>query len=372
MEIQSKKSSWWSTIKNSYLRSYDFKKFYKNFDKKKINKDLNETIELFIESKSYNWSSKYWKKMMIDHLKIISSYTFEKSEDILARNYFTFTYFNNSLIENACKNIQNNDIDVKLNLFKKHKNFSFEESLNHNILLFLIYENIKNRNVFRYFKDIKIKKFNLIGNKPTIKIGEDEISQDDLNSLLEYEKIEKIIQKIKNKRNIFLEVGSGAGRTSQTILAIEKKIKYVIADIPPAINVSKKNITQLYPEKKISNAFDINNQSDLINKIAENDVTYIFPHQIELFPEKFFDISIAIDCLHEMEEKIVKRYISNFENKSLSLYFKVWEYAALPNSFYKYYSAHSKKDYFIKDNWREVFKEKCIFPSNYYQLGYIF
>ena len=73
-----------------------------------------------------------------------------------------------------------------------------------------------------------------------------------------------------------------------------------------------------------------------------------------------------------MEEKIVKRYISNFENKSLSLYFKVWEYAALPNSFYKYYSAHSKKDYFIKDNWREVFKEKCIFPSNYYQLGYIF
>ena len=109
-----------------------------------------------------------------------------------------------------------------------------------------------------------------------------------------------------------------------------------------------------------------------MSAIDKNDVIYIFPHQIEIIPKKFFDISIAIDCLHEMEEKIVKRYMSNFEEKSTSLYFKVWENAALPNSFYKYYSVHNKKDYFIQDKWKEIFKEKCIFPSNYYQFGYIF
>ena len=31
-----------------------------------------------------------------------------------------------------------------------------------------------------------------------------------------------------------------------------------------------------------------------------------------------------------------------------------------------------KEDYFIKNEWKEIFKEKCIFPSNYYQLGYRF
>ena len=71
-------------------------------------------------------------------------------------------------------------------------------------------------------------------------------------------------------------------------------------------------------------------------------------------------------------EKIVKKYIQNFENISKSLYFKVWEYAGLPNSFYKYYSIHKKEDYFIQDHWNEIFKERCIFPSNYYQAGYIF
>ena len=99
---------------------------------------------------------------------------------------------------------------------------------------------------------------------------------------------------------------------------------------------------------------------------------YIFPHQIDYLPNKYFDISIAIDCLHEMEEKIVEKYILNFERVSQCLYFKVWEYAGLPNSFYKKYSVHNKRDYFIKNEWKEVFKERCIFPSNYYQLGYKF
>jgi len=73
-----------------------------------------------------------------------------------------------------------------------------------------------------------------------------------------------------------------------------------------------------------------------------------------------------------MEGKIVEKYILNFERVSQCLYFKVWEYAGLPNSFYKQYSVHNKKDYFIKEEWEEVFKERCIFPSNYYQLGYKF
>ena len=114
------------------------------------------------------------------------------------------------------------------------------------------------------------------------------------------------------------------------------------------------------------------NKYELLEEINKNDVTYIFPHQIEMLPDKMFDISIAIDCLHEMEEKIVKRYMVNFERVSQSLYLKVWENASLPNSFFKNYSVHNENDYFIKKKWKKIFKEKCIFPSNYYQLGYKF
>ncbi len=309
---------------------------------------------------------------MINHLKLISKKSLKNSEDIIGKEYFTFTNLPESLIQDACKKVQKNNIDLKTNLFKKQKNYSYEESINHNILIFLLYENIKNKKVFKKFKKIQyiLKKNNK--HKPSLLINRLNLSQDDLNSLFEFEKIEILLKKKKKKNNCILEIGSGAGRTTQTILALTKNIKYVVADIPPAINLSYNNIKKQFPKKNVSFGYDIKNQKDLLKKLKKNDVLYIFPHQIDMLPKKYFDISIAIDCLHEMEEKVVQKYMFNFERVSHSLFYKVWEHAGLPNSYYKNYNVHKKEDYFIKDDWQQVFKERCLFPSNYYQLGYKF
>ena len=73
-----------------------------------------------------------------------------------------------------------------------------------------------------------------------------------------------------------------------------------------------------------------------------------------------------------MEKKIIKNYMINFENVSKLLYFKVWEYAGLPYSFYQNYSVHRKGDYSIKNSWKEHLKERCLYPSDFFQLGYEF
>ena len=372
MKIQSKKSSWWSTFKNSYLRNHNLKKFYNILNKKNIPPKLNETLNFFVKSESYEWSSKYWRKMVIDQLNLISTKGLDESKEILGRNYFLWTYFNDSLVNNACKLIQKNRINFNLELFKKHKNFSYEESINHNIILLLLYENIKSKPFFKNLDKILNKQENFYKEKPSLELEGRKISQDVLNSLFECAKIEKLLDNIKNKKNNFLEIGAGSGRTAQTMLSINNNIKYIIADIPPALNVAYDNLKGIFPEKKINFGFNIDNQDNFLKFYEQNEIMMIFPHQIKFIPNKFIDISIAIDCLHEMEEKIVKRYMSYFENKSQSLYFKVWEIAALPNSFYKNYSVHNKDDYYIKESWIEIFKEKCIFPSNYYELGYKF
>ncbi len=372
MNLQSKKRSLWSTFKNAYLRTHNLKNYWNKFDKQNIPEELRITLDHFINSESYNWSSKFWRRLTINHLKVIASKSFQNSQDDLGKEYFTFTYFNESIIKDACKSIENNTINLKINVFKKHKNFTYEESINHNIILYILYENLKNKSVFKNFEKIKKIKKNYNQKKPSLIIDDNEISQDDLNSLFEFEKIDLLLSQIKNKKNNFLEIGSGSGRTTQTILAIKENIKYVVADIPPAINFSYKNIKNLFPDKKVKLAFNVKDQNELMREFEENDIIYIFPHQISLLPKKFFDISIAIDCLHEMEKAVVEKYINNFEKISQSFYFKVWENAGLPNSFYKSYSIHNKKDYFIKDEWKEIFKERCIFPSNYYQIGYKF
>ena len=366
--MQSKKSSLWSTIKSTYLKTYNLNKFYLNFDKSKIPQDLNEMLQHFIfDSKSHNWSSKFWKRLIINHLNLINSNKRNFSEQQIYKEYFTWTYFNKELISDIVSSIKNTNTKLNINIFKKHKYFNYVESINHNVILYLLYLNIRNKKVFKLF--IKNKK--LLLNKPTLLIEGVNISQDNLNSLYEYEKILQIINRINNKKNFFLEIGSGSGRTAQTILLLKEKIKYVIVDIPPALYISYSNTKKIFPKKRICLAYK-KNKYELLKEINKNDVTYIFPHQIEMLPDKMFDISIAIDCLHEMEEKIVKRYMANFERVSQSLYFKVWENASLPNSFFKNYSAHNENDYFIKKKWKKIFKEKCIFPSNYYQLGYKF
>ena len=322
------------------------------------------------DSKSHNWSSKFWKRLIINHLNLITNNKTNFGEQHIFKEYFTFTYFNEELISDIVSSLKSDNSKLNSNIFKKQRYFSYADSINHNIILYLLYLNIKKKKIFKLFvKKSKGKK--LLLNKPSITIEGCNVSQDSLNSLYEYEKILKIIDKLKNKKNFILEIGSGSGRTAQTVLLLKEKIKYVIVDIPPALYISYSNTKKLFPNKKIFLAYK-KNQKELMNEINKNDVTYIFPHQIEMLPEKMFDISIAIDCLHEMEEKIVKKYMLNFERVSNSLYFKVWENATLPNSFFKNYSVHNENDYFVKKSWKKIFKEKCVFPSNYYQLGYKF
>ena len=72
--------------------------------------------------------------------------------------------------------------------------------------------------------------------------------------------------------------------------------------------------------KKIAKSFSSSTQEQLMNDLEENDILFIFPHQISIC-SKFFDISIAVDCLHEMDETTVKKYISSFEkNFQFSLF----------------------------------------------------
>ena len=42
-------------------------------------------------------------------------------------------------------------------------------------------------------------------------------------------------------------------------------------------------------------------------------------HQIELMEEKYFDIVIALDCIHEMNKKTVKFYMKNIDKISKTI-----------------------------------------------------
>ena len=368
MDLQAKKKSIWSTFKNAYLRQKNLKNFWSKLDKKNLPKELIDTFNLYLNSPSYKWSSKFWRHVSMLHLDLIASGKYDNYENIMSRLYFTWTEIDNDLVKNSCQEIQNNKINLNTNLFKKQSNLDWTPSINHNLILLLLYENIKTKKVFKYLN--KIRKNNAFVEN-SLNIDGLEITQDDLNSLMEYEKIEELLNKTNSAKKSFLEIGAGAGRTAKVILSINNNAKYVIADLPPAIDVSYKTLKASFPDKNFLKCFSLEDK-DLDEAFKKNDILFIFPHQIKFFSNKTFDMSIAIDCLHEMEKKIVKNYMINFENVSKLLYFKVWEYAGLPYSFYEHYSVHKRKDYFIKDSWKQHLKERCLYPAKFFHLGYKF
>ena len=372
MKLQSKKQSFWSTFKKAYLKPKNLKKFWYNLEKRNLSKDLIETFNLYLNSESYAWSAKMWRHSIINHLELLSKPNNNNSGWLISKEYFYFDHFNDLSLANLFNEIQNKKINLNLNLYKKQNNLSITESIHYNLVLLLLYESVKSRDINKYLNQLAKLESKSIIKKPSLIINDVEIVQDDLNSLLEFEQIEKLLKNINAKNNKILEVGAGSGRTAKAIMSIFDNTKYVIADIPPAINLCMDNLKKYFPHKSIAKGFNLNNQIDLNTALEKNDILFIFPHQIKLFEKKTFDISLAIDCLHEMEKKVIKIYMSMFEDVSKLLYFKIWEYSGLNYSFFEHHSVHNKSDYSIKNSWKEHLKKKCLYPSNFFELGYEF
>ena len=360
----------WSTFKNAYLRRKNLKKFWRKLDKKNLPEELIKISDLFIKSESYKWTSKYWRNNVINHYKhIINTPTSEDTSNAIAcSDYSGHSFMDEHSIEKSCEKFKDK-IELNFNLFKKHPQLSLTKSISHNLILLILYENIKSKNIFKNYDKIEKKLY--LKYNPSLEIDNKVITQYMLTSLLEYEKIKILTNSINRPLNI-LELGAGYGRTANMILSLSKDVKYVIADLPPAVFFSKKNLSNYFPNKKIASAFGITDKSEMMKAFKKNDVLFVFPHQINLFEKKSFDVSLAIGCLCEMEKAQIINYMKIFENYSNFLYFRVWEYSGLPYSFYKYYSIHKKSDYSIKESWIEHFKDRSIMPSNQFEAGYEF
>ena len=78
------------------------------------------------------------------------------------------------------------------------------------------------------------------------------LGQNFLHDLNLTSKIALLSGSIKN--STILEIGAGSGRTTETIISLldqDKKIKYVIVDIPPAIYINFLRMKNNYPNKKL-------------------------------------------------------------------------------------------------------------------------
>ena len=351
-----------------------FGKYWKKIqDSKNIDKTLRYITNTFIDSESYKLVSNYWHVQNVENYKSLSVYGIKKYGSTIARNYYTFTSINHDeWLDKTINNLRNNPFKINsTELFKKQDGFSLQESINYNYLCYLLYFNLKKTNSFAYFNKLKDKTY-LKFNDPFININNKNVSTDKVNSLLDYDKINKAFD--LKKFNKILEIGAGSGRNCEAILSIQKNFKYIICDIAPAMYISYKRLKLAFPEKKIDLLIDVNDKNEIEKRIQNSDIVFVFPHQLEILGNNTIDLILAIDCMHEMDKSTIKYYFKLFNKISKNFYFSIWNKSDVPyskNIFRKKNTLdYEAGDYKIPNNWKNVFKEKIIFPSNMLSLGF--
>jgi len=163
-----------------------------------------------------------------------------------------------------------------------------------------------------------------LGNSLDIRRGNQQISQDLANSVLERNVIMQHVDCADKKTMTVAELGAGYGRLAYVFLKTTS-CRYFIFDIPPALGLSQWYLSKLFPERRIFRFRHFQDFSEIREELAQCDIAFFTPNQLEMFPDDYVDIFATVSSLHEMRMDQIKNYITLMERISQTfLFIKQW------------------------------------------------
>ncbi len=191
-----------------------------------------------------------------------------------------------------------------------------------------------------------------IGNPFLVIYNNKEISQDLSNSVHEFYSItEKVhMQKIRN----IAEIGAGYGRLAYVFLNAQPKASYCIIDIPPALFIAQEYLSRIFPKEKIFRFRPFSSFKEIKEEFEASRIKFIMAHQIELLPDKYFDLMITISSLHEMTREQIRNYLNQVNRLSNGYFYtKQWIISYAKDNF-----RIRENEYPIPKNWSAVYKHR--------------
>jgi putative sugar O-methyltransferase len=105
------------------------------------------------------------------------------------------------------------------------------------------------------------------------------------------------------------EIGAGYGRLACLFVKFLPHVQYHIFDIPPALAIAQNYLLQCLGPSYVSFFKDDDSpQPQLVEDNRQPRVKCFLPHQLEHFPEKYFDLVINISSIDEMRGDQIQHY----------------------------------------------------------------
>lgn len=200
------------------------------------------------------------------------------------------------------------------------------------------------------------------GNPTRIYLKKRLISQDLANSKIEYYSIMSKIK--KNEIHSILELGPGYGRTAWVFLKNMPNLKYLLVDIPPALYIAERYISNQFKERNIFKFRKFSNFNEIKKEFEQSDIIFLLPNQLELLPSKIADLFINISSLHEMRRDQIEFYFNCIDNLIKKyVYIKQWKISRNPYD----NIIITEKDYPIRENWEKIFWRECKVKTRFFE-----
>jgi putative sugar O-methyltransferase len=125
-----------------------------------------------------------------------------------------------------------------------------------------------------------------------------------------------------------LEIGGGYGRLAHAIFQARPVRRYMIVDIPPALQICARYLSRLVPNLRVFHARSFERWEDVSQEIEASNLVFLFPHQLQLLPNNYVDASLAISSLHEMRLSQANSYLAEMGRVSRWLIYskQYWRY----------------------------------------------
>ena len=311
--------------------------------------------------------SRYWEELNRKNLQQLADTKYENFKRTVARNYFTWIV--NPLNKQIRFLAKEAGFRMSLKIFVQalftpaHQHLKKRHTIYYNILTNLLWDYVKKGDVDSLL-DKLIEPSE--GNPPKVLRKGRLISQDLANSVLEYK---AMLHPDVNRQAVrtILELGPGYGRTAYVFLALQPDCKYVLVDIPPALYVAQRYLTNVFPNRRSFQFRPIDDFEDIREEFEDASIIFLTPNQLKLLPEHSIDLFINISSLHEMRMDQIQFYFTEIERLTgRYFYFKQWQKTTVPFE----NETIRESNYPVRDNWRLINRQQCEVQHEFFEALY--
>ena len=151
------------------------------------------------------------------------------------------------------------------------------------------------------------------------------------------------------------EIGAGYGRVAHAFLESLPNASYTIVDIPPALYLSQRYLTELFGGERVFAFRPFTDFEEVREEFEAARIRFVAAPQIELLPPDSFDQFMNISSLHEMTLAQVDNYLRQMDRLCRGrVYTKQWRTSrAAVNG-----GVIREDEYPIPAGWREVYHRR--------------